>query len=396
MSTVELGAAVHAADPAGREHRHAGRCGQRDRRRHGRRPELPSPARSPPGRSRSAALRAAPSIRGVLGLVEPDARHTVEHGGDGGNRSPGADRGEATIERFGVGGDGQAEVREDRRFQRHDGAPFRDARRRPRRRARAGASPQCGAAMCLTHRALGQSWRTNLVTHLDVVRVGEQVEHLAAVVAVALAREQTGVAGHVRPDRSSPAPAPAGVRRRPRGDAGAAEPDRAGSAIATSMRVPGAGRHAPTSPIARPGRPAVEVGDRQSRTAARDVSTVITWPTRVAQRPRTGRPRRTRRAPASPRPARSGPPDSVDQQLRSGRAALEERGGRHPESWPATRSSRNASAPDADTVAAAHDLALAAIPAGRRLPGGSRHPERHLHVRGRRSPSRRRAAPGVR
>ncbi len=117
--TGHLGAAVHAADATGGEHRDAGGVGQGQRRRHRRGAVRPRRATAT-ARSRSAALRAGPQMRSCSLGVDAHPGDAVEHGREGGHGAGRPHRGDAALERFGVGRLGQAEVGEDRRLERHD------------------------------------------------------------------------------------------------------------------------------------------------------------------------------------------------------------------------------------------------------------------------------------
>ena len=80
---------------------HAGGGGEGDRRAHGGRPELPALG---DGDGEVALGRLASGAEDplVLGRLEPDTGHTVEHGGDRRDRAGLTHRGDTAVERLGV------------------------------------------------------------------------------------------------------------------------------------------------------------------------------------------------------------------------------------------------------------------------------------------------------
>ena len=156
------------------------RGGEGDRRAHRGRPERPSA-----GRRRRRDRARQPSLAGpedalVLGGVEPDPGHTVEHGGDRRNRPGGPDRprrsGPAPRRWPVTAGRGwrRSSTRGRRRRRR------RRVRHAPRRRRPATASR-------------GSSDPGEPRHDFDVRRLGERVDHFRALVDVPGPAEQLGV-----------------------------------------------------------------------------------------------------------------------------------------------------------------------------------------------------------
>jgi hypothetical protein len=120
-SPVSSAPAMDAADPAGGEHPHAGAAAiatDADT------VVAPNSHRCPTATatSRSAALRASPRMRSCSSSLNPTRTTPSRIAVTAGTAPRGPDRRRAPFEGLTVGRRGQAEMREDRRLQRHHGA----------------------------------------------------------------------------------------------------------------------------------------------------------------------------------------------------------------------------------------------------------------------------------
>ena len=193
----ELGPAVHAADAAGGEHRDAGGGGERHRRRHGRRAELPLAGRPRPrGRARPPCAPARGSARARRRRARPGRRRRAPRSPPGPRRLRGSPR--AAVERL-----ARWPATAGRGWRRSSTRGRRPARRR--RSAAATSSDRSGGSrLSLPARRRRRVPVTGDEPgdRLDVVRLGNRSSTSVPIVAVPVRRPAASRRERATPGRS--------------------------------------------------------------------------------------------------------------------------------------------------------------------------------------------------